>query len=138
MSYLRMRPSRGLSARELLAPSTRSAASRNRGNRPTPTSRHAERRRLAWLPLPCVALEICRGKGFERLHEARQGRLHHAGPDLPDPCLAMGYAGVDPGYDGRFDDLPDVNPTGHSQTVERRQQQMRVTPGGNLQHLLGI
>src|SRR5712691_9729306 len=54
---------------------------------------------------PCAALEIRRGKGFERLHEARQGCLHHAGADLPDPCLAMGNAGVDPGHDGCFDDL---------------------------------
>src|SRR6266851_2493793 len=83
-------------------------------------------------------LEIRRGKSFERLHEALQGRLHHAGADLPDPRLAMGNAGVDPGHDGRFDDLPDVNTAGHPEIVEHRQQQMGVTPGGNLQHLLGI
>src|SRR5215475_4850719 len=87
---------------------------------------------------PCVALEIRCGKGFERLHEARQGCLYHASADLPDPRLAMGNARVDPGHDSRFDDLPYVNPARHSQLVERRQPQMGVTPGGNLQHLLGI
>ena len=87
---------------------------------------------------PCAALEIRCGKGFERLHEARQGCLYHASADLPDPRLAMGNARVDPGHDSRFDDLPYVNPAGHSQIVERRQPQMGMTPGGNLQHLLGI
>jgi len=59
----------------------------------------------AWVELPYTALAIRRSKGFERLHEARQGRLHHASPDLPDPRLAMGNADVDPGEDGYFDDL---------------------------------
>jgi hypothetical protein len=54
---------------------------------------------------PCAALEIRRGKGFERLHEALQGCLHHTSADLSYPGLAMGNAGLDPGHDGCFDDL---------------------------------
>ena len=87
---------------------------------------------------PWAALEIRCGKGFERLHKARQGRLHHPSPNLPDPRLTMGYARVDPGYDSRFDHLPHVNPAGHPQFVKRRQQQMEMTPSGNFQHLLSI
>jgi hypothetical protein len=39
---------------------------------------------------PCAALETGRGKGFERLYEARQGRLHYARADLPDPRIEGG------------------------------------------------
>ena len=63
------------------------------------------RRYLAVSLFPGAALEIRHGKGVERLHEALQGRLHHASADLPYPSLAMGNAGVDPGHDGRCNDL---------------------------------
>ena len=59
----------------------------------------------AWGELPYAAREIRRGKGVEHLREIRQGRLHHAGADLPDLRLVMDNAGVDPGEDGRFDDF---------------------------------
>jgi hypothetical protein len=63
-------------------------------------------------------LEIGGGKRFERLHKARQWRLHNAGADLPYPGLAVGNARVDPGEDFCLYDLPYINPGWHTETIK--------------------